>query len=255
MVVIALASASGSPGVTTTALGMSMLWPRPVLLIEADPTGGSAVLAGYFRGAREYTAGIIELALSSSSVGEALSEVAQPIEGTQVSFVAGTRSHTQAGAVRDLWEPLADSLAELESAGQDVIVDIGRLGLSGSPKPLLEAADLALLVSRTTLPALSALRTWAEPLQRPPLDWHQSGVLLVGENHPYDARDVSAVVDLPVLATLPDDPASAAVFSLGAAPPRRFETSSLVRSLHAAVAASRATITRRLGDLAEGARA
>ena len=48
--VVALASASGSPGVTTTALGMALLWPRPVLLVEADPTGGSGLLAGYFRG-------------------------------------------------------------------------------------------------------------------------------------------------------------------------------------------------------------
>jgi hypothetical protein len=53
MAVIALASASGSPGVTTTALGLALLWPRPVLLIEADPTGGSGLLAGYFRGTRE----------------------------------------------------------------------------------------------------------------------------------------------------------------------------------------------------------
>ena len=42
MAVIALTSASGSPGVTTTALGLALLWPRPVLLVEADPTGGSA---------------------------------------------------------------------------------------------------------------------------------------------------------------------------------------------------------------------
>jgi hypothetical protein len=253
MAVIALASASGSPGVTTTALGMALLWPRPVLLVEADPTGGSGILAGYFRGAQQYTAGIIELALSSSTVGEALSDVAQPIEGTHVSFVAGTRSHSQAGAVRDLWAPLAESLAELESAGQDVIIDVGRLGLFGSPEVLLEAADLALLVSRTTLPALSALRSWADSFQRPPLDWHQSGLLLVGDSQPYDAREVSAVVDLPVVASLPDEPASAAVFARGAAPPRRFETGALARSLHAAIAAIHSTITHRRSELLEGA--
>ena len=46
MAVIALASASGSPGVTTTALGLALLWPRPVLLVEADPTGGSGLAGG-----------------------------------------------------------------------------------------------------------------------------------------------------------------------------------------------------------------
>ena len=127
MAVVTLSSASGSPGVTTTALGLALLWPRPVLLVEADPTGGSNLLAGYFRGTREYDAGLIELALTASDFGEALADVAQSIEDTTVSFVAGTRSHTQAGALRDLWEPLADALGDLESTGQDVIVDAGRL--------------------------------------------------------------------------------------------------------------------------------
>lgn len=252
MAVVALASASGSPGVTTTALGMALLWPRPVLLVEADPTGGSGLLAGYFRGTTEYVSGMIELALASS-IGDALADVARPIEGTQVSYVAGTRSHTQAGALHDLWPPLAEALADLESTGQDVIVDAGRLGLAGSPDALLENAELALLVSHTTLPALSGLRSWAESMRRPALDWHQAAALLVGEGQPYSAREVSTVVNLPVVASLADDPDSAAVFSRGATPPRKFETGALTRSLRAAVAAIHATITQRRTELLEGA--
>jgi sugar diacid utilization regulator len=38
MAMIVLASAAGSPGATTSALGLALTWPRPVLLIEADPT-------------------------------------------------------------------------------------------------------------------------------------------------------------------------------------------------------------------------
>lgn len=254
MAVVALASASGSPGVTTTALGMALLWPRPVLLVEADPTGGSNLLAGYFRGTREYDAGIIELALTASDLSDALAEVACPIEGTTVSFVAGTRSHSQARAVRDLWAPLAEVLSELETTGQDVIVDAGRLGLRGSPEPLLVAADLALLVSRTTLPNLSALRSWTDTFRRESLDWHQSSVVLVGEGQPYNAREVAGVVDLPVLASLPDDPASAAVFSRGAQPPRRFESRPLARALTAAIASIHATIAARRTELLEGTR-
>ena len=94
------------------------------------------------------------LALTASSIHDGLAEVSQRIDGTTVSFVAGTRSHTQAPALRDLWQPLAEELADLESTGQDVIVDAGRLGLVGSPEPLLTNADLTLLVTRTTLPAL-----------------------------------------------------------------------------------------------------
>lgn len=254
MAVIALASASGSPGVTTTALGLALVWPRPVLLVEADPTGGSGLLAGYFRGTREYDIGLIELALTASNLSDALADVARPIEGTQASFVAGTRSHIQASALRDLWAPLAEALGEMESTGQDVIVDAGRLGLNGSPEPLLDAADLALLVGRTTLPALSALRSWADAFRRPALDWHQSGVLLVGDGQPYGAREVATVVDLAVVASLPDDPESAAVFSRGAAPSKRFDSGPLARGVNAAIASIHSTITHRRNELLEGSR-
>lgn len=252
MAVIAFASASGSPGVTTTALGIALLWPRPVLLVEADPTGGSGLLAGYFRGTREYGAGLIELALSSSSVSDALVEVAQPIEGTEVSFVAGTRSHTQASALRDLWQPLAESLTELEAAGQDVLVDAGRLGLIGSPEPLFASADLTLLVTRSDLPALSALRSWADSMRREASDWQHAGVLLVGEGQPYGSREVGNVLALPVIAALADDPVAAAVFHRGATPAKQFENGPLARSLHAAIAAIHSTVSRHRVELLEG---
>ncbi|MGD9959019.1 hypothetical protein [Nocardioides sp.] len=254
MAVVAFTSASGSPGVTTTALGLALTWPRPVLLVEADPTGGSGLLAGYFRGTREYVGGLIELALTSSSIHDGLAEVSQRIEGSEVSYVAGTRSHTQAPALRDLWQPLYEELADLESTGQDVIVDAGRLGLVGSPEPLLANADLTLIVTRTTLPAISAVRSWADSIQRGTFDWQQSGVLVVGEGEPYSAREVSQALNSPVVATLPDDPESAAVFSRGAHLPKRFETGPLARGLQAAIAAIHSTVSRRRSDLLEGAR-
>ncbi len=90
MAVIALCSASGSPGVTTTSLGLALLWPRPVLLVEADPTGGSGILAGYFRGIRAYDQGLVELALSSSEVADLLPRTTQPIGSSTAGFIAGT---------------------------------------------------------------------------------------------------------------------------------------------------------------------
>jgi hypothetical protein len=254
MAVVALASASGSPGVTSTALGLALLWPRPVLFVEADPTGGSGLLAGYFRGTREYVGGLIELALTSSGIHDGLAEVSQRIDGTNVSFVAGTRSHTQAPALRDLWQPLTEELANLEATGQDVIVDAGRLGLVGSPEPLLANADLTLIVTRTTLSALSAVRSWADSIQRGTFDWQQSGVLVIGEGQPYGSREVARVLNSPVVATLPDNPESAAVFSRGAQPPKRFETGPLGRGVQAAIASIHSTVSRRRSELLEGAR-
>ena len=140
MAIVCLTSASGSPGVTTTAVGMAFSWPRPVLLVEADPTGGSGVLAGFLRGTTAYDAGLIEFALSPLGTADALRDVVRPLS-PNVSLVAGIRSHAQATALRDLWEPLAAALRDLDDNGQDVIVDVGRLGLMGSPTPLLDAAN------------------------------------------------------------------------------------------------------------------
>ncbi|GAA2074423.1 hypothetical protein IDH50_11065 [Aeromicrobium tamlense] len=253
MAVITLASASGSPGVTTTCLGLALCWPRPVLLVEADPTGGSSLLAGYFRGTREYRAGVVELALTGTDLTDTLAEVAEPINDTPVSYVAGTRSHTQAAALRDLWEPLSVVLGDLEATGQDVIIDAGRLGLTGSPTPLLDNADLVLIATRTSLPALSATRSWGDAVARSLVHWREPQLLLVGEGDPYRAREVTAAVKLPVLATLADDPESAAVLHRGAPPSPKFDSAPLVRSLNAAVAAVHAVVRAQRLDLVEGA--
>jgi hypothetical protein len=253
MAVIALTSANGSPGVTTTALGMALLWPRPVLLVEADPTGGSALLAGYFQGTREYAGGLIELALTADTIHDGLAEVSQRIDGSTVSFVAGPRTHTQAPALRDLWQPLSEEIAGLEAGGQDVIVDAGRLGLVGSPEPLLANADLTLIVTRTNLTALAAVRSWADSIQRGTLDWQQPGLLVAGDAQPYNSRELASVLGLPVVAEIADDPTSAAVFAHGATPPKKFDTGPLARSLHAAIASIHAAVSRHRSELMDGA--
>ena len=79
-------------------------------------------------------------------------------------------------------------------------------------------------------------------------------MLLIGEGQPYKARDVSGAVNLPVLGALPHDPESAAVFSRGAQPPKKFQTGPLARALNAAIAAIHSTITQRRNELLEGAR-
>lgn len=243
MSVLCLTSASGSPGVTTTALALAFSWPRPVVLVEADPTGGSGILAGFLRGTAEYDAGLIEVALSPLGVAEALRDVVRPLSPT-VSFVAGTRTHTQATALREVWDPLAIALADLDANGQDVIVDAGRLGLVGSPTPLLGSADLTLLMSRTTLPALAAARSWASAATTPESGWRHAGVLLIGEGQPYKAAEVTKVLGVPVVADLPDEPEAAAVYHRGATPPRHFEGGTFARGLAAAVQSIHALIAR-----------
>lgn len=232
MSLIVLASASGSPGVTTTALGLVLGWPRPAVLVEADPTGGSPIAAGYFRGSVNPPAPLIDLAVIQQVDGivEALPQSCFDLPGTESKWVPGTRSHEQARTLVSLWEPLAAALKSLDATGQDVIVDAGRLGLFGSPEPVLYAADLALLVVRNDLVSLAGARSWAVTLRD---RFGRSGgasalgVLLVGEHRPFSgqntafaAREISSVLQLPVVTSVPWDPASAAVLSAGADPPQ-----------------------------------
>ena len=225
MSLIVLASASGSPGVTTAALGLALGWPKPALLVEADPTGGSSIAAGYLCGSFVPPEAMIEMALAqqADSILEVLPQVSQALPGTATKWVPGTRSHEQARTLVSLWEPLAAALRSLDATGQDVIVDAGRLGLFGSPEPLLYGADLALLVTRTDMVSLSGARSWAETLRERFARSGGSaalGVVLVGEGQPFTAREVARVLQIPVVTTVAWDPESAAVLSHGAEPPR-----------------------------------
>jgi hypothetical protein len=244
MALIVLASASGSPGVTTTALGLALVWHRPVVLVDADPVGGSAFLAGYFQGTVSDDDAMVNLVLArrDGRLADVLPKTLIPVPDTHVSILPGPKSHAQAGSLSELWSALAYELRALEGTGQDVIVDAGRLGMVHSPQGLIRAAQLALLVTRTDLPALAAARQWAA-------DWTEaaqdgtgaSGVaaLLVGAGRPYDAAEVAKVLAVPVLGSLAWDPRSAQVFSEGHRPTGTAwsQRDLLVRSYRAAAAA------------------
>ena len=249
MALIVLASASGSPGVTTAALGLALAWPRPTLLVDADPSGSLAIPAGYFRGGQLPTdLTVVDLAMShrQGTLADDLPRMLIPVPDSNVQFLCGPRRHNQARSLENLWEPLAGAFKALERNGQDVIVDAGRLGLEGSPLPLLAAADLALLVTRSTLPALVAAASWSQTLRE---TFNRSGAdsnlgaLLVGQGMPYGVKETAKTLQLPVVSSLAWDQPSAEVLSLGAKAPRRFEQSNLSRSLRAGVQAIQSTVT------------
>jgi len=87
MALIVLASASGSPGVTTTALGLALVWHRPVVLVDADPVGGSALLAGYFQGTVADDDAMVNLVLAhrDGRLAEVLPRTMIPVPDTYVS--------------------------------------------------------------------------------------------------------------------------------------------------------------------------
>ena len=194
----------------------------------------------------------LAVAAQGAALPARLAEVVRTVPGTRVNLLPGVRSHVQSQGLRALWGPLPAALRGLESTGQDVVVDAGRLGLEGSPMPLLKGADMTLLVTRTDLVSLSGARAWAQTLKGQMDSSGASkslGLLLIGEGDPYSAREVSKVLGLPVVATIAWDEGDARVFSRGAARGKRFEQGALCRSLVATrsaidswVAASRADL-------------
>ncbi len=259
MAVIALSSAKGSPGVTVTALALALAWPRPVLLLEADMAGSSSVLAGYLRGSVRHDRGLVDLALAHrrGALSDGLRQAGIELPDSQAQLVAGLTGPAQAATMGPVWESLSTALREVDRTGTDVIIDAGRLGAQYGPVALLRQADLTLLTTRTTLPAVAAARARGAALREDLT--HQGagddglGLLLVGEGQPYSSREVTGAVGLPVVATVAWDPVHAEVFSLGAGPGRKFQSSSLVRSIHAASGALQAAVTARRERLAPGA--
>lgn len=248
MALVVFASASGSPGVTTTALGLALRWPRPAVLVDADPVGGSAVLAGFFRGQVPHNDAMVQLVLASRSgdLPELFPTVLMPLPNSTASLLPGPRSHAQAASMTELWPELVEELRSLDRNGQDVLVDAGRLGMQHSPTPLVTAADLLLLVCRSELPALAAARQWAEHWSVASDDGSGPsavGVLLVGEGRPYRAREVAKVLGAPVLETMRWDPDGAAVFSRGEVGSRRVGPT-LWRDFNAVIAAIDARIVQ-----------
>lgn len=220
MAVITMVSASGSPGVTSTVLGLAMVWPRPVLVVEADPAGGSAILAGFFRGQVDLP-GVLELVMAERAgvLADTLPRVAIPLEGSQAQLLVGAKSPEQAAGLTRLWEPLAQVLGDL-SAGMDVLVDAGRLGMAGSPRPLIAQADVTVVVCRSSLPALVAARPWAASLAADVVPGHEVRVMLVGPGRPYQAGEVARTLGVAAVGSIAWDPVRAAVYSEGAGKPK-----------------------------------
>lgn len=239
---ISLVSASGAPGVSTSALALAFAWPRPTLLVDADPSGATTFQAGYLKGQVDRDKSILNLALAhrQQRLDEALFMVGIDLPQSTVKLIPGIHSPSQARSLGPVWPDLARRLIELEANGQDAIVDAGRLGMADHPNALVAASDLILLVTRTQLPGMPAGMTWAGMLRedltrRGAAD--KVGVLVVGPDRPYTTREIEATFNLPVFATMAWDPVNAEVFSLGHNPSRKFDQSPINQSARAAAQA------------------
>jgi len=249
---LALAADKGSPGVTTAALVLAAVWPRPALLAECDPAGGDIALRLRGPGGTPLSAdrGLLSLAVAARrglAPGELHAHTQQLDGGLEV--LPGLATAEQSQGLGDLWRVLARVLAE--PADADVLADCGRLGPGSPALPVLAAADLVCLLVRPGVDAVAHLRArlaaLAGPLQLGPTT--PAAVVLVA-----DARDeragaeVQAVLDaagLPgrVAGRLALDPGAAA--ALRGEWGRRLDRSLLVRSAREVALALAATTAER----------
>lgn len=255
MAVITLCSVSGSPGVTTAAVGLALCWSRPTVVLEADPTGSSSILAGYLRGQVAPSDALIDLVVAQSQgqLRTRIPQVTFTLPESSVSLIPGARSHAQTGGLGALWDSLLAALKDLTTTGQDAIVDLGRLGQEGCATPFLYGSDLTLIVTRSDLVSLSAARSRVSVLRThfAEMGAAQSlGLVVIGAGRPYSASEIGDVIKVPVVATLPFEPKTAAVFAHGEQI-RKLSGTGLVHNLRAAQTSIENVLQANRADLAD----
>ncbi|MGW7196197.1 hypothetical protein [Streptomyces chryseus] len=256
MAVIALVSGKSS-GVTCSALALALASPRPSLLVEADPAGGT-IRTGYLAGEGSAATGLHRLA-----VADRQNTLAKEF---QHHFVALDRDHTgqrlllpgltdpaQAPSMARTWDHLATLLQVMDEGGYDVIIDAGRITAESEtrlssttyPAPLLRRADAVLLVVRNTQASLNSAAPAVRVL-REDLAHHGTGAdalaLLVIEEGNFSSSNIQQALHAPVVGLLAWDSESADVFTHGA---YKKTARALLRSARSAHGPINELVTRR----------
>ncbi|MDQ8707515.1 hypothetical protein RCO28_34355 [Streptomyces sp. LHD-70] len=256
MAMIALVSAGGSDGVTTSATALALQSSRPVLLAELDMSGGRLrhrLLADIERAPGERLTREIglhklpqanwERAGEESDFTPYVSQHLWPMDDSDYRVVLpGLTDPRQAASLTSVWPTLLNVLRLTDqNLKWDVLVDGGRMVVEAgglhpvlTPAPVLHQADLVLLVVRDTPESQAFAYSMAKVLQAE-LEKHGSGtrglgVLLLGDRFHRD--EVGHYLEIPVLGQLPWDEAGASYVMRGGKMPRGVSRSRLMRSAH-----------------------
>jgi len=207
---LAVASAKGSPGVTTVALGLGQAWPahRQLVVCELDPAGGD--VAAWFATAAEPGLSTLAAAARRGLSAETLVDHCQRLPGG-LRVLVGPPGADQARRAAAMVAPALGS-ATGASNSLDVIADCGRLDAESPAFELARTSSLVLLVSRPDVASLSHASAFATALGLGKEDG--IGLVLVGHG-PYPPAEVSEAVGAEVVALLPHDPEGATALAGG----------------------------------------
>jgi hypothetical protein len=220
MSTLILASAKGSPGVTTTALALSFWWQHPLILIEADPAGGDlAVRLGMSEepGLVGLAAALRRSPIEHQQKSGLIAQYAQrTLSGVQV-VVAPAGSPQASSALSLLSE--SDSVSPPEET--DLLVDIGRSARSTGPNDEVGLGrtwgwidtppELLIWICR---PALADLAHLAARLLHQRDSNQVQAMVLVGVGV-YPPAEIATTLGVPVIGRLPTDPNGAAALCDG----------------------------------------
>lgn len=233
MSLLVMTSAVHSPGTTTTAVGLALTWPRPVLLVDAARVPSQSVLAGLLQGhdpGNRGLWGVLAAHRERRPLGPAIERgsLALPTSDAVARwFLPGFSHPGMVDLYASTWPDFVTTLASWES---DVIVDAGAIGTNGLPSALTNEADAVIVVSRSSLVDLAGLRLYL-PLLTDVVSKERLSMLLVGPGRPYSASEISAALGLRTEASLPWNPVAAAVWSHGEVAGRAFANSAYVRAV------------------------
>lgn len=134
-------SAKGSPGVTSSALVLAAVWPRPMVLLDADLAGGDLIYR-----CRASVGGTIApspnlLTLAAAIRGDRSASIAQAAQRLTngIDLIVGVTTPAQSQGIAGLLEAVSSAAARAEV---DVIADVGRFRRGDMTMPLLARADV-----------------------------------------------------------------------------------------------------------------
>jgi hypothetical protein len=239
---IATVSAKGAPGVSVASLAWTLTWPRPVLLAECEPRG-SDFQVGYAHdragGGRDLLAVHMNSKRGAAMDAAVREQVLQLGIDESKWLLLGIPEPQQAAAID--WPRLGRTLSNL--GGVDVIADCGAVSSMSAPRQVWAAADLVVLLLRSTA---ASVRSAQLAIPRLRADLNELGMgadrlaaVVVGPGRPYSLGEVKAalrpasVVEgpeipvVPVIDTLPWDETAAEFLSTGVHRRRGFAGSKL----------------------------